>query len=104
PSIQGKVEVANFDFPLAALLPPPVESSAPRQQQLQRLHLDSGSAEIGFNQQGVIVRNGVVHRSGSQVNVDISAALTDGELTDTSRVVAHLIVRNAALADLQQLA
>jgi translocation and assembly module TamB len=104
PSIVGRVEVQNFEFPLDALLNAPVENSPAKQQSPKRVRIDSGSAEIAFSSQGVIVRNGVVHRSGSEANLDISAALTDGEFTDTSHMVAHVIVRNAALADLQQIA
>jgi translocation and assembly module TamB len=104
PSIQGRVTVENFELPLAAVMPAPNQTAARTQLQPKRLRVDSGSGEIAFNQQGVIVRHGVVRRAGSQANLDLSAALTNGVLTDTSRVVAHLIVRDAALADLQQIA
>lgn len=104
PAIQGKVEVGNFEFPLAVLLSAPAPGSVPTQQQPKRLHIDSGSAEIALNQQGIIVRNGVVHRAGSQANFDLSAVLRDGMLVDESRIVSHVVVRDASFADLQQIA
>jgi len=104
PSIQGKIEVENFDFPLATVLSVPLESAAPKQPQPRRLRIDTGMGDIAFNQQGIVVRNGVIRRAGSQANFDVSAALTDGRLTDNSHVQAHLIIRDAALADLQQMA
>ena len=104
PSVQGKVEVSQFEFPLAAVLSSPPTGTAPTQQQPKRLHIDSGSAEVAFNQQGLIVRNGVVHRRGSQANFDVSAVLTDGVLEDDSRIVSHVVILNASFADLQQIA
>lgn len=104
PSIEGKVEVENFGFPLSTVLSVPLASAAPKQSQPKRIHIDTGSGEIGFSQQGIIVRNGVIRWAGSQANFDVSAALTEGQLTDTSRVMAHLIIRDAALADLQHVA
>jgi translocation and assembly module TamB len=103
PTIQGKLDVADFEFPLAAALPAPTNTTAPRQQQPKRLRLDSGSAEIALNPQGVIVRHGVARRAGSQANFDVSAMLNEGQFTDSSRVAAHLVVRDAALGDIQQI-
>ncbi len=102
PSVEGKVEVANFDFPIDSLMS---ERSVgtPSSIPSRRMHLDSGSAIIAVNENGIIARNGVLHRGTSQANFDISAAMKKRQLMPESRIAAHVALHNASLADLQQI-
>lgn len=104
PSIKGKVEVNQFEFPLAAVLTPPAAGTAPTQEQPKRMRIDSGSAQIAVTPQGLIVRNGNVRRAASQARFDISAVLTNGVLEDNNQIIAHVSVGDASYAELQQIA
>jgi len=109
PSIDGHSQVANLTFPLDALWtpPPPLEivgRSAPRQPRPNYIHVDSGVGDVTYSTTGLSVRNGTVRRAGAQAQIDVSIGLTDGTFTDSSPVSMHLVIRDAAVADLQQIA
>jgi translocation and assembly module TamB len=109
PAVNGHVQVSDLTFPLAAIWTPPpplqvVSTSVPRQPRPKFIHLDSGSADVSLSSQGVAVRNGAVRRAGAQAKMDLSVGLTQGNFTDASPITAHVVVRDAALADLQQIA
>lgn len=109
PSVAGHLQVTDFTFPLAAIWtpPPPLEiasSTAPRQPQPKYIHIDSGVGDIALGFQGISVHNATVRRAGAQAQLDVSIGLTNGVFTDSSPVAMHVVVHDAAVADLQQIA
>ena len=109
PTIDGHLQIRDLTFPLAAIWtpPPPLEvasATVPRQPQPKFIRMDSGGGEITLSSQEMVVRNGVVRRAGAQANLDLSIGLESGAFTDASPVAAHFVIRDAALADLQQIA
>jgi translocation and assembly module TamB len=103
PLIEGRVKVSDFSFPLSAVLSD-AALEANSQSKPQRIQIDSGTANLAYSHRGITIRNGELRRAGAQANFDLSAILTKGELTDASSITAHLAIRDASLADLQQFA
>jgi translocation and assembly module TamB len=101
PEVNGHVQVNDFTFPLAAIWTPP---NVPRPSSTKYIRLDSGSADIAFSSAGLSVRNGTIRRAGAQAQIDLAVTLQNGNFTDSSPVATHVVIRNAALTDLQQIA
>ncbi len=104
PTVIGKVQVADFTFPLALIMPAPFDGGAHRQAPPQWFHVDSASADVSYSQQGILVRNGAVQRGGAHANFDVSAGLAGGQLLDSSLVSAHVVMRDTAVTDLMKIA
>jgi translocation and assembly module TamB len=109
PSVDGHLQLGDFTFPLAAIWTPPpplqvVGEPILRVTHPKFVHIDSGEADLALSSSGLIVRNGRVARAGARANIEFSIGLTDGTFTDASRIAAHLIVHNADVAELQQIA
>jgi translocation and assembly module TamB len=109
PTIAGLVQLSDLTFPLAAIWTPPpplevVSTSVPHVARPKYIHMDSGRADIVYSAKGLTVRNGLVRRAGAQAKIDFSTELTNGEFTDASAVSLHMNIRDAAIADLQQIA
>ncbi|HXZ80659.1 MAG TPA: translocation/assembly module TamB domain-containing protein [Terriglobales bacterium] len=107
PSVSGQIKLSNFSFPVAVIRGAlagalPTTGASTTAGSAGRVHLDSLSADLQYSPTGVIVRNGVLNRSAAQAKFDLSAALTDGRLTDNSHIGGHIIVTNADLANLQR--
>lgn len=109
PAVTGHVQVKDFRFPLSAIWTPPepldiTSSSAPRQARPKYVQLDSGIGDITISEQGLSVRNGTIQRVGAQARIEVSVGLFNGRFTDMSPVAAHVVIHDASLADLQQVA
>jgi translocation and assembly module TamB len=109
PTVVGHFQVADFSFPLSAIWTPPppvqiIETSLPHPSPPRIIHIDSAAGDIAYSAQGLAVRNGLLKRAGAQARLDFSIGLQQGQFTDQSPVGGHLVVENASIADLQQLA
>jgi len=104
PSVSGQVKLSNFSLP-ASVIRNAVEGTLPTPQTTSaaasRVRIDQLSASVQYSPSGVIVRNGIMHRSAAQATFDLSASLTDGRLTDASNIGGHVSVSNAEVANLQ---
>ena len=108
-SIDGHLQTENLTFPLAAIWTPPpplkiASTTVPRQPRPNNVRIDSGSGDVLYSPQEVHVHNAMVRRAGAQAQLNFSAGLSSGAFTDSSPVAMHLMIHDAALADLQQIA
>ncbi len=95
PAIAGHLEASDFDTLLSAGTQ---QGSAP-----YRARWDSVVADVLYSPEMAAARNGILRSGRAQFNFDFSAALQRGSLKDNSIVSAHLLARDAEIADLQSL-
>jgi translocation and assembly module TamB len=106
PTIAGHIEAAKLTVPLSAFtIPKPyLEGVSHHQAQPQQIELDSASADVTYTPESISIRNGVAKRAGAQASFDLVAGLIDGTIADGSSLALKLLLKNAPLADLQQVA
>lgn len=108
PSLAGHLEIRDF----AVLLPsrsgvqPGLQnaSAANSATSLQRVHWDLLIADIELAPTSATVRNGRLGRGSTQVAFDLSGTLRNYKFTDRSPFKAAVNVRDASVAELQQIA
>ncbi|MGZ4814556.1 MAG: translocation/assembly module TamB domain-containing protein, partial [Terriglobales bacterium] len=110
PEIAGHLQVSDLTFPVSAIWTPPpplevVSRAAPsRQPRPKYIHIDWGAGDVDYSYSSLSVQNGTIRRAGAQAQIDVSTGLINGEFTDASPVSLHLVLRDALIADLQQIA
>ncbi|HWX56866.1 MAG TPA: translocation/assembly module TamB domain-containing protein [Verrucomicrobiae bacterium] len=94
PSASGHVEIADFDTSLQ-----------PTAKQSDRMHWDTGAADINYTPAQLAARNGVLRRAAAQFAFSGSASLDRGQFNPrTSQITADIRAKNANLADMQSMA
>ncbi|HWR16517.1 MAG TPA: translocation/assembly module TamB domain-containing protein [Terriglobales bacterium] len=98
PAVKGHAQVSNFTFPLAALMPAKVQAVP------QRIHIDSGSADLAYSQQSLLIQNGKITHQKAEASFDLQAGLFQGEFLAASPLQARVSIKDADFAELQAIA
>jgi translocation and assembly module TamB len=122
PDIAGRLLATNFSYVYTPPQPPApkpqptlvskVKSAlhigqaasepTPPASQAKRVHIDSFAGDLQYGRTQVALRNGVIEQGSAHLNVEGSATLDNGTLTDRSPFEVHASIRNANVADLQR--
>jgi translocation and assembly module TamB len=93
PTLAGSLEVEDFDL----LFPATAHTGE------QQMHWDSFSSSIALSSRSVAFHNGVFERGVESAEVDASAVLENGRLTESSLITLHLNMQNADIQVLRAL-
>jgi translocation and assembly module TamB len=93
PTLTGSLQMQDFDllFPETARIPK------------QQMHWDSFSSSVVLSSRSVAFHNGVLRSGAETAEVDASAALQNGQFTESSPISLNLNMQNADIAVLQAL-
>jgi translocation and assembly module TamB len=125
PEVAGHLQASNFTYLYSPKLkrvvqPPPQlpakmksffqRSAAPPQQvfeptgQLRRIHIDQFAGDVRYSPSELELHHGMIQRGSAHATVDLSATLSNGNITDTSPLQLQLSVQNADVAQLKNAA
>ncbi|MGC2321111.1 MAG: translocation/assembly module TamB domain-containing protein [Terriglobales bacterium] len=102
PTVRGDLEITDFDTVFAAA--PRVAPGSGWPNPPQRIHWDSLTADVAYSPAELSLHRGLLRRGEEQASFDVSAALRNGELQDTSTLHGRVDIRGADLQDVQALA
>ncbi len=118
PDIAGRLLATDFNYLYEATAPPVAQPQPNKLEKLLHLaaapqepkpaptpshiHIDSFAGDVQYGRSLLALHNGVIVQGAARLNVDGSAQLEDGAITDHSPVDVHASLRNASVADLQK--
>jgi len=122
PQIAGHLDVTDFTY----LYTPPVPHSTAQVQNsrlnrdqsqaatrapsagspppLRKIHIDEFAAEIQYSQSAIVLHHATIREATSQLSLDGSADLDQGNFTDTSQFKVHASLHNADVTQWQHVA
>ncbi|MCI0349666.1 MAG: translocation/assembly module TamB domain-containing protein [Acidobacteriales bacterium] len=100
PAVAGRLEVREFESLFAAKKAGAVGGS----DSIRRIHWDLLSADVNIASNSAAVRNARLVRGQTQIAFDASGTLRNYKLTERDAVNAAVNIKDAPIADLQQIA
>ena len=102
PTVRGDLAITDFDTVFVA--GPRVAPGSGWPNPPQRIHWDSLTADVAYSPAELSLHRGLLRRGEEQASFDVSAALRNGELQDTSALHGRVDIHAADLQDIQVLA